>query len=198
MTRENQRIDFEDKLYLAKINNVVDTARRDVMDRTTFVNLTFNGSSFLTSFINDLRKKSTARQGWEALVSIRTKNGKTIQILDHFNSIKENKMKDEKVNQTSEEYNLSNNIYITVWRSLSSAPKREMKVYREEIGCEGTTLLWYLFKYYHSTAEHTFHTTFAMMKNLPTTIKHQCKGNIEKFATYVIIIFITPCQKRWH
>ena len=41
MTRENQRIDFEDKLYLDKINKVVDTDRRDVTDFKTFVGLPF-------------------------------------------------------------------------------------------------------------------------------------------------------------
>ena len=55
MTREIQRINFEDKLYLEKINKVVDTARRDVTDRKTFVGSPFNGSSSLTSFIDDLR-----------------------------------------------------------------------------------------------------------------------------------------------
>ena len=100
MTRENQRIDSEDKLYLAKINKVVDTARRDVTDRKIFVDLPFNGSSPLTSFIDNLRTETMARQGWEALFIIRTTNGKIIQLLERFNSIKEDKIKNEKAKQT--------------------------------------------------------------------------------------------------
>ena len=61
MMRDNQRIDFEDKLYLAKINKVVDTARREVTDCKTFVDSPFNGLISLTSFIDDLRTETMAR-----------------------------------------------------------------------------------------------------------------------------------------
>ena len=68
-------------------------------------------------------------QGWEELVSTRTKTGKTIQLLDRFNSIKEHEMKDEKVKRTLEEYNVAKNMYIAVWRLLSSSPKMEIKAH---------------------------------------------------------------------
>ena len=87
MTREIQRIDFEDKLYLAKINKVIDTSRMDVTDCKKFVDLPFNGLISLTSFIDDLRTETMARQGWEKLASIHTKNSKTVQLLDQFNFI---------------------------------------------------------------------------------------------------------------
>jgi len=94
-----------------------------------------------------------AQQGWEKVVSICTKNSKTVQLLDIFNSIIEDGLKEEKAKRTLEAYNLAKNMYITVWQSLSSAPKREIKTHREEIGCDNPIFLWYLFKYYHITAE---------------------------------------------
>ena len=36
LMRENQRLDFEDKLYLVNINKAVDTSRRDMTNRKTF------------------------------------------------------------------------------------------------------------------------------------------------------------------
>ena len=65
-----------------------------------------------------------------------------------------------------------------------------MKAYKVEIGCDGPSFLWYLFKYYHSTVEQTVFTTLAKMSNLPLTIKHQRKGKIDKFATYVIALLL--------
>ena len=141
MTRESQRIDFEDKLYLAKINKVVDTARRDMTDQNTFVDSQFNGLSSLASFINDLRMETMAQQGWEKLVSILTKNEKIVQLLNRFNSIREEEMKNEKTHSTLEEYNLAKDMYIAVWGSLSSASKMEVKARREEIRCDGPTFL---------------------------------------------------------
>ena len=107
MTRESQRIDFEDNLYLVKINKDIDTARRNMADCKTFVASPFNGSSSLTLFIDDLRTETMARQGWEKLVSIRTENGKTTQLLDRFNYISEDVMKEEKAKRPPEEYNLA-------------------------------------------------------------------------------------------
>ena len=74
---------------------------------------------------------------------------------------------------------MSMNMYIAVWRSLSSAPKREMKLHREDIKSDGPTFLWYLLKYYHRTAQQTVCTTLAKMNNLQATIKHQCKGDVK-------------------
>ena len=81
-------------------------------------------------------------------------------------------MKDDNTKRTPEEYNLAKNMYIEVWQSLYSAPKRKMKAYREEIGCDGPTFLWYLFKYCHSIGEQTVCTTLAKMNNLLATIEH--------------------------
>ena len=68
--------------------------------------------------------------------------------------------------------------------------KREIKAHREEIGWDEPTFLWYLFKYYHSIAEQTVQTTLAKLNNLPTMIENQCKENIERFATYVMKLFL--------
>ena len=81
-------------------------------------------------------------------------------------------MKEEKAKRTPEEYNLAKKFYIVAWKSLSSGPKREMKAHREDIRCDGPTFLWYLFKYYHSTAEQTVCTTLAKMIDLPSTIEY--------------------------
>ena len=158
-------------------------------DCKIFVDSPFNGLSSLASFIDDLRTETMVQQGWEKLASMRTKDGKTVQLLVRFNSINEDETNEEKSKRTPEEYNLAKNTYIVVWQSLSSALKREMKAHREEIGCDGPSFLWYLFKYYHSTAEHTVHTTLAKMNNLLLTIKHY-KGDIDKFATYVIVLLL--------
>ena len=61
--RSTERRDFEDKLALARIHKVVDTSRRDIADRKPFVTSTFNGSTVLTLFIDDLRTKTYARSG---------------------------------------------------------------------------------------------------------------------------------------
>ena len=142
LTRENQRLDFQDKLYLAKVNKFVDTARRDVTDHKTFDDSPFTGIRSLTSLIDNLRTEIMARQGWEKLVSVLIRNDVTIQLLDHFNSISKEEMRKEKTSRTPEECNMSKNMYIAVWRSLSSAPKREMKAHREAIGYDGQTFLW--------------------------------------------------------
>ena len=94
-------------------------------DRKTFAYLHFNGLSSLTLFINDLRTEMMEQQGWGKLVSILTKNCMTVKLLDRFNSISETEMMNEKSSRTPEEYNLAKNMYIAVWQSLASAPKRE-------------------------------------------------------------------------
>ena len=63
MTREKERIDFEEKLYLAKVHKVVDTSRRDRADCTSFVSIFFSGSGVLTTFIEDLRTDTMVRTG---------------------------------------------------------------------------------------------------------------------------------------
>jgi len=68
-----------------------------------------------------------------------------MQLLDRFNSISKDKMKKEKSSRTLEQYSISKNMYIAVWRLLLSAPRREMKPYREDIGSNGPTFLCYLF-----------------------------------------------------
>ena len=65
-----------------------------------------------------------------------------------------------------------------------------MKAHREEIGCDGPTFLWYLFKYYNSTAEQTVRTTLAKMNDLPTMIENQRKGSIDRFTTYIIALLL--------
>ena len=62
ITREKQRINFEDKLYVAKVNKVVETAMRNITNSKTFVISPFNGSRLLTSFINDLIAETMARK----------------------------------------------------------------------------------------------------------------------------------------
>ena len=63
MTREKERIDFHDKLYLAKVHKVMDTSRRDLTNQKAFASALFNGSGALTTFINDLRTETMARSG---------------------------------------------------------------------------------------------------------------------------------------
>jgi len=53
MTREKERIDFQDKLYLAKDHKVVDTSRRDLTDRKAFVSTLSSGNGTLTTFIDN-------------------------------------------------------------------------------------------------------------------------------------------------
>ena len=129
-----------------------------------------------------------AQQRSERLVSVLTKNSATVQLFDRFNSISETETKNEKSCRTLEEYNLAKNMYIGMWQSLASAPKREMKAYRVKIGCDRPKFLWYLFKYYHSTVENMVRTTLAKIKNLPSTIENKFKGIIDKFVTH----FMTP------
>ena len=88
MTREKERIDFQDKLYLAKVHKVVDTSRRDLANRETFSSTPFNGNGALTTFIDDLMTETMARSGWENLMSIKSKNG-NCQLLDRFTAIPE-------------------------------------------------------------------------------------------------------------
>ena len=173
MRCEKERINFEDKLYPAKVNKVVGTARKDV----TFVASPFNGSSSLISFIDYLRTETMARKGWEELVSVLIKNVKIVQLLYRFNSISETKMKS--VNKASKNVRRiqprQKYIFIAVWRSLLLGTKREIKAHREEIGWDEPTFLWYLFKYYHSIAQQTVQTTLAKLNNLPTIIENRCK-----------------------
>ena len=109
-TRENRILDFEDKLYLVKVNKVVNTVRRDMTDRKKFVDSSFTGQSFLTLFIDDWRTEAMARQGRKKLVSIQNNNGMTMQLIGRFNSISEEEMKKEKSSCTPEQYNMSKNM----------------------------------------------------------------------------------------
>ena len=109
-TRENRILDFEDKLYLVKVNKVVNTVRRDMTDRKKFVDSSFTGQSSLTLFIDDWRTETMARQGRKKLVSIQNNNGMTMQLIGRFNSISEEEMKKEKSSCTPEQYNMSKNM----------------------------------------------------------------------------------------
>jgi len=166
LMRKNQRLDFEDKLYLAKINNISDTAWGGVVNHKTFTNSPFTGSSSLTSFIDNLRMEIVARQGWEKLVRVLTRNSVRIQLLGRFNLISEEEMRKEKTSRTPKEYNMSKNMYIAVWRSLSSALKREMKA----IG-----------KQYDAT-DRRFYGTF--LSTTTTWRNKQCVRRCQKWITF--------------
>ena len=99
-------------------------------------------------------------------------------------------MKTAKKSRTPEEYNSSKNLYIAKWRSIGSSPKREMNVHRESIGYDRPTFLWYLFRYYHTTAVQTVRTMLVKMNNLWTVIQEKCRGNIDRFATYFITLLL--------
>ena len=189
MTREKERINFQDKLYLAKVHKVVDTSRRDLADQKSFVSTLLNGSGALTTFIDDLKMETMARSGWEELMSIKSKNG-NIQLLEQFASITEIEMKAAKKSRTPDEYNSSKKLYIVTWCSIELNPKRKMNAHRESIGYDGPTFLWYLFRHYHTTVVQTVRKTFAKMKNLRTVIHERCRGNINRFATYVLTLLL--------
>ena len=63
-----------------------------------------------------------------------TQNATQVNLLERFNSITEADIKQAKSRRTTEEYNLSKNMYIAIWRPISSAPKRDMTIIKEEIG----------------------------------------------------------------
>jgi len=117
-------------------------------------------------------------------MNIKSKNG-NCQLLDRFTAITETEMKAAKKSRTLDEYNSSKNMYIATWRSIGTNIKREMNTNRESIGCNGPTFLWYIFKYYHSTAVQTVQTTLAKLNNVRWVINDKSCGNIDRFATYV-------------
>ena len=176
MQKEKQ--DFDTKLLIAtSIPPPQDSTKSDYTDRKTFVDQPFLGNTSLTSFIDDLRTESMARRGWEDLLLVEGENGEEINLLDRFNSISEDMMQDAQSNRTQDEIETARNIYIATWRSLGSAPKREMKPHRSAINNDGPTFLWHLFRYYHTTAEQTVRTTLSKMDKLSEALVHQCKNN---------------------
>ena len=189
MTIEKERIDFQDKLYLAKLHKVLDTSRRDLADRKKFTSITFNGNGALTTFIDDLRTKTMARSGGERLMTIESKKI-NCQLLERFTSITKIEMKAEKKSHTLDAYNSSKNLYIATWRSIGSNVKREMNVHRDLIGCDGPTFLWYIFKYYHTTAVQAVMRTLAKMNSLQRVMNDKCQGNVDRFVTYVITLLL--------
>ena len=171
-TRSKEHQDFKDKLALAKITKIVDTRWRDIVDRKPFVTNTFNGSTSLTSFIDDLRTETMARDGWDKLLLVDTVNSNDVNVLERFNSITEAEIRQAKTSRTTEKYNISKYMYIVIWSSISSTPKRYMKFHRDEIGDDGPAFLWYIFKYYHSIVEQTIRTILVKMGNLHEAIEH--------------------------
>ena len=65
-----------------------------------------------------------------------------------------------------------------------------MNAHRELIGCDGTTFLWYIFKYYHTTVVQTVRTTLAKMNSLQRIMNDKCQGNADHFSTYVITLLL--------
>ena len=165
MTREKERVGFQDKLYLAKVHKVIDTSRRDLANMKIFSSTPLNGNGALTSFIDDLRTETMAITEWERLTSVKSKNC-NCQLLDRFTSITELEMKAAKKSRTTDKHNSAKNMYIATWRLIGMKVKREMNANREAISCDGPTFLWFIFKYYHSTAVQTVRTTLAKLNNL--------------------------------
>ena len=171
-TRSKKRQDFEDKLSLAKITKIVDIGRLDIADIKPFVTNTFNVSTRLTSFIDDMRIDTMVRDGWDKLLIVDIVNSNDVNIPERFNFITEAEMRQAKTSRTTEKYNISKYMYIVIWSSISSTPKRYMKFHRDEIGDDGPAFLWYIFKYYHSIVEQTIRTILVKMGNLHEAIEH--------------------------
>ena len=53
--------------------------------------------------------------------------------------------------------------------------QKEMKAHRTAIGNDGPSFIWYLIKYYHSTADQTVRISLAKMNNLQITFEILCK-----------------------
>ena len=172
MTREKERIDFQDKLYLAKVHNVEDTSRRDLKERLLPPYL-FNGNRALTTFIDNLRTEKMVRSGWERLMNIKSKSG-NCQLFERFTSITEIEMMTEKKSRTSDKYNSAKNLYILMLRLIGLNVKRDMNAHRELIGCDGPTFLWFVFKYYHTTAVQIVRTTLTKMNSLQRIMNERC------------------------
>ena len=79
-------------MYLTKVHKVVNTSRRDLADRKSFVSALFSSNGALTVLIDNLRMETVARKGWEEVIRIKSKNG-NIQLLERFTSITEIEMK---------------------------------------------------------------------------------------------------------
>ena len=96
--------------------------------------------------------------GWKSWLNVDTVANVTISLLNIFNSIIEQEMERQVSIRTPEEYNDARHIYIAVWHSIISQPKKEMKAHRAAIGNDGPALLWQLY-YSIPSASRTYAST---------------------------------------
>ena len=82
------------------------------------------------------------------------------------------------------------NMYVAIWRSLTSKPKRAMKSCQDKVQDNGPTFLFYLLPHYDGTASQIVLSTQAKINMLKTKMIHAFCWNVDKFTTYASNLLI--------
>ena len=73
--------------------------------------------------MDDLKVESLDRSGWDVILCTRAANGKVLHIMQRSAIISEKKMEHVMLSSSPDEYNCTENMYIDIWRSITSKPK---------------------------------------------------------------------------
>ena len=88
----------------------------------------------LGSFIKNIITESLTQSSWEATLCIPSSTTiSTNNILENLVIIQENEMDSDRRKYTPAQYNVAKNMYVVIWRSLTSKPKRLLQVQRTQI-----------------------------------------------------------------
>ena len=119
-----ERNDHSKKLALkALISTITANSRQETSEQKLFSSRRYDGETSLSHFVDDLKTESTARNVWEGILCVPSTTSNIIDnLLESSGEITEKDMTEVRNIRTPAEYNASKNMYVTLWRRMSSRP----------------------------------------------------------------------------
>ena len=129
-------------------------------------------------FREDIRTETLTRQNWRDLIKIKTDEPEH-NFLDKYMLLTYEDLVGAKKLRKSKKMSTSRNMYITIWRTLSPAPKQKFCSYLYQFNDDCPTLLWYIVTLYHGTAAQIIRTQRKNIYKFNNIVRFH-RGDIEK------------------
>ena len=122
-----------------------DILKMDPADQKKVSEKLFNSKS-MHNFRDDLRTESLVRRKWSKLLSILSDSGVVLLILDNYMTLTEREILNQRRTHSTGIQVCALNMYISLYRSLTSTLKKKSLLIKKLIEQDGPTLLWIILK----------------------------------------------------
>ena len=99
-------------------------------------------------------------------------------------------MNEAQKTKTPAEYNVSKNMYINLWHSMTSRPKHALAGLRPKICDDGPSFLFYLIMNYAGTTPQIVRSTQKKIDTLNQKMSRVLKWIADKFCTYMTLLML--------